>query len=300
MKENKLSFVYSERFFKKGIWRRFIPSTRKAIKRRIVNQSGKRLYVLSASAFLSYDLSLLGYPTEKCFKWGYFPKQSEYENIGEIIDKKTPNTILWCGRLIGLKHAEHAVLAVKPLKDNGYQFELNIIGDGIEKDNLEKLINRTGLSDHVHLVGSKSSDEVRKYMENSQIFLFTSNRMEGWGAVLNESMNAGCAVVAGHAIGSVPFLIDEGINGEVYESGNVKELYNKIATLLDNPQDMREMGERAYHTLVDEWTAKEAATRLIALAQALEADKNVGNLFVSGPCSPAGIIKDRWHKRKGS
>ena len=33
MKENKLSFVYSERFFKKGIWRRFIPSTRKAIKR---------------------------------------------------------------------------------------------------------------------------------------------------------------------------------------------------------------------------------------------------------------------------
>ncbi|MBQ7828774.1 MAG: glycosyltransferase family 4 protein [Clostridia bacterium] len=300
MKENKLSFVYSERFFKKGIWRRFIPSTRKAIKRRILNQSDKRLYVLSASAFLSYDLSLLGYPIEKCFKWGYFPRQREYENIGEVIDNKKPNTILWCGRLIGLKHAEHAVSAVKLLKDNGYQFELNIIGDGIEKDNLEKLINRTGLSDHVHLIGSKSSDEVRKYMENSQIFLFTSNRMEGWGAVLNESMNAGCAVVAGHAIGSVPFLIDEGINGEVYESGNVKELYNKIATLLDNPQDMREMGERAYHTLVDEWNAKEAATRLIALAQALEADENVGNLFVSGPCSPAGIIKDRWHKRKGN
>ncbi|MBR4031427.1 MAG: glycosyltransferase family 4 protein [Clostridia bacterium] len=300
MKENKLSFVYSERFFKKGTWRRFIPSTRKAIKRRIVDQSRKSLYVLSASAFLSYDLSLLGYPTEKCFKWGYFPRQREYENIGEVIDNKKPNTILWCGRLIGLKHAEHAVTVAKMLKDNGYEFELNIIGDGAEKNKLEELIKRTGLSDRVRLVGSKSADEVRKYMEYSQIFLFTSNRMEGWGAVLNESMNAGCAVVASHAIGSVPFLIDNGLNGEVYESGNINDLYNKIVYLFDNPQKTREMGERAYHTLISEWTAKEAATRLITLAQTLETKENADSIFVSGPCSQANVIKDVWYKKKRS
>lgn len=49
------------------------------------------------------------------------------------------------------------------------------------------------------------ASEVRSYMEKADIYLFTSDFNEGWGAVLNESMNSGCAVVASHAIGSVPF-----------------------------------------------------------------------------------------------
>ena len=49
-------------------------------------------------------------------------------------------------------------------------------------------------------------------MEKSEIFLFTSDKGEGWGAVLNESMNSACAVVASHAIGSVPFLLKDGEN----------------------------------------------------------------------------------------
>ena len=88
MAQNKLSFVYAERYFKRGTWRRFIPSTRNAIKKRIVNYGDKNLYVLSASAYLSYDLSLLGFPSEKCLKWGYFPEM-EQMNMA-----KSPDTVL--------------------------------------------------------------------------------------------------------------------------------------------------------------------------------------------------------------
>lgn len=299
MANDKLSFIYSERFFKKGTWRRFIPSVRKTMKRKIVNYADKKLFVLSASAFLSYDLSLLGFPSEKCFKWGYFPKIIEYENIDKILDKKEPGAILWCGRLIGLKHPEHAIRIAKLLKEAGYKFNLDMIGDGIMRRSLEKKIEKWGLSGCVRLLGSKSSEEVRTYMEKSQIFLFTSNRMEGWGAVLNESMNAGCAVVASDSIGSVPLLIHSGKNGKVYKSGDVKGLYKNISALLDNPQKTREMGQMAYQTLISEWNAEEAAKRLLALVNSIDNGSAFAK-FDSGPCSNSAIVKDGWYKKKRS
>ena len=61
-------------------------------------------------------------------------------------------------------------------------------------------------------------------MEKSSIYLFTSNFDEGWGAVLNESMNSACAVISSHAAGATPFLISHNINGLLYTSGDVDEL----------------------------------------------------------------------------
>lgn len=56
------------------------------------------------------------------------------------------------------------------------------------------------------------------------------------GAVLNESMNSGCAVIASDAIGSVPFLIKNGVNGIIYKDGNQKDLSQVLMELLDNPE----------------------------------------------------------------
>lgn len=57
------------------------------------------------------------------------------------------------------------------------------------------------------------SRKVREHMEDADIFLFTSDYNGGRGAVLNESMNSGCMVAASHAIGSVPFLLEDGKRG---------------------------------------------------------------------------------------
>lgn len=296
MAKNKLSFIYAERFFKKGIWRRFIPLIRKTIHQKIISHKDKNLYVLCASAFLSYDLSLLGYPSEKCFKWGYFPIAKKQADIQTLIEKKKKNSILWCSRLIPWKHPEDVICMAEKLKEEGYNFELNIIGDGVLKEKLQDYIRKKGLADCVHLLGGMSTDEVRRYMEESQIFLFTSDRMEGWGAVLNESMNSGCAVVASHAIGSVPFLIENGINGNIYKSGNWNELSLKVTDLLNKPEKCKELGVQAYETLISRWTADEAVTRLLNLIQVIEKGGETTNIFTDGPCSNAKIIKDNWVK----
>ena len=230
-KENKLFFIYSERFFKKGVWRRFIPRTRNAIINRVAKYKNNNLFVLCASAFLAYDLSFFGFPTEKCFKWGYFP---DCRNVNlEDIQNNTDKTILWAGRMLDWKLPETVVKVAKSLKKDNIDFTVNIVGDGLQKEKLKKLINKYNLQNNVNLLGSKSHEELMELMKKHEIFMFTSNSREGWGAVLNEAMTNGCAVVANSAIGATPFLIKDGENGRVYSNGNINQAYKAVKEIME-------------------------------------------------------------------
>lgn len=295
MKENKLSFLFSERFFKKGVWRRFIPHTYKAIKDRIANYNDKNIYVLCASAYLPYDLSFFSFPNDKCLKWGYFPETRNYGDIEDIIKSKTPSSILWAARLIDWKHPEVPVKVAKLLKKNGYKFKMNLIGSGALKNDIQKLIDRYDLSDYVCLAGSMSPEKVRELMEKAEIFLFTSDRNEGWGAVLNEAMNSGCAVVASHIIGSVPFLINDLKNGLIYNDGSLSNLYKKVKWLLDNPAERSELGRKAYKTITEQWNAETAAERFYALVESFLHDGKISTFSLEGLCSKAELLRDNWY-----
>lgn len=294
-KYNKLTFRFCERSLKKGEWRRFIPRTRKKIVEEYIQYKNNNLYVLGASAYTSNDLAICGFPIEKCYKWGYFPKTKRYSDIKELIRIKHPASILWVARLITLKHPEVPILVAKKLKEEGYSFELNLVGSGELESTLQKMISDYQLQNYVNLRGTMTPDQVRKYMEESQIFLFTSDRNEGWGAVVNEAMNSGCAVVASHAIGSVPFLLKDKENGLIYQDGNIEDLYKKVKMLLDNDDICSLYGEKAYKTITDQWNAEVAVERLLKISQCL-LEKNHSELYLSGPCSFAPIYKNNWYR----
>ena len=288
MKVNKLSFLYTERFLKKGVWRRFIPKTRKKMMERIGYYRDKNIYVLCASAYASYDLSLIGYPVGKCFKWGYFPETKKYEDINKILDTKISSSILWVGRFLEWKHPEIPILIAKDLKRDGYTFQLNILGSGKMETKLRQMIKKYHLQDCVFLRGAMDPEDVRRYMENSEIFLLTSNWYEGWGAVLNEAMNSACGVVASHATGSAPFLIDNGENGLVYMNGKFEDLLNKVKYLLDHPNNCHLYGAQAYQTISNLWNAEIAADRLLILSsELLHNEIQVNKIYANGPCSLA-------------
>ena len=294
METNGLSFLYSERFFKKGTWRRFIPKTRKAVLDGGVKYKNQHLYPLCASAYLPYDLSLLSFPVEKCFKWGYFPKTEMELDLDSLMAKKRKNSILWCARLISLKRVDLAIRVGEILAKNNYDFEMNIVGDGPLKETAEREIQKRNLGEHIHILGTKSLSEVREIMKSSEIFIFTSNRLEGWGAVLNESMNSACAPIASHAIGSVPFLINENETGLVFKSGSAKDLYKKVAYLLEQPKEREKIGRQAYNAITKKWNAEVAVARLTVLAESLLDNGTVS--FIDGPCSAANVLKENWYR----
>ncbi len=285
--ERKLTFRYSERIYKRGRWR--VLSPRGAIQRiRTYFRYAKQpLYMLCASAYTAGDLAMLGSYLGKCFRWGYFPA-TEICDTQKLLREKEPATLLWTARMIDWKHPEAAVRVARRLKQDGYDFRLDMIGSGEQEETVRRLIDQYGLSDRVHLLGTMKPEQVRQQMKKHAIFLFTSDQNEGWGAVLNEAMNSGCAVVANDRIGAVPFLMQDGQNGLVYEKGREEELYQKVKFLLDHPEEAARLGGNAYHTVTEKWSAAVAAERLHKVCQSLMAGEML--FFPDGPCGKAPLM----------
>ena len=291
IKNSKCVFRYSERPFKNG--NSFIKFLPRLIKHYMRNPLKKPIYLLCASAYTSYDFNKYKLFKNKAYKWGYFPK-TEYYDIDALISNKSSNTILWCGRFLDWKHPDDIITVARKLKDEGYIFKIKIIGTGVMENTLKHTVSQHKLDNDVVFLGAMKPYQVREHMEKAGIYLFTSDKREGWGAVLNESMNSACAVVASHSIGSVPYLIGNNENGLIYKSGDVDMLYKKVKYLLDNPNEQKRLGHNAYNTIVETWNAKVAAERFIELTKRILDGEKSPDLYENGPCSKAEIIKDDW------
>ena len=290
----KLIFRYSERPLKNGLEpAKFIP---RFLRWHWRNPPGKPIYMLCASAFTAGDYRKFGLFRDRCYKWGYFPETRLYPDLDKLFANKSTLTIVWCGRFLDWKHPDDALEVARHLKADGVRFALKLIGTGPLEDALRQRVQADELQDCVELLGAMSPEKVRDAMEQAGIFLFTSDRKEGWGAVLNEAMNSGCAVAASDAVGSVPYLVKDGKNGLVYHSGDVNELYEKVKWLLEHPEQQRLLGEAAYRTIADLWNAEVAAKRFMQLSQAILDGDPSPSLFEEGPCSRAEIIREDWYQ----
>lgn len=296
LKAGKLTFKYSERFYKTGTPLKRLPRDFAAAWLHHGRFQRYPLYMLCASAFTAADAARFGNYKDRCYKWGYFPEVKRH-NTEALMQRKrhAVPVILWCGRLIDWKHPEQALAVAQRLKQDGYAFRMEIIGTGDMEESLCERITRQQLGDCVQLLGALPAETVREHMADANIFLFTSDRNEGWGAVLNESMNDGCAVIASHAIGSVPYLIRDGENGLVYRSGDADMLYEKLRGLLDDLARCEQLGRAAYRTMTETWNAEVAAERLLRLIAEIQRHGTC-DLFADGPCSRAEILRDDWYR----
>lgn len=265
LRAHKLTFNYNERWFKRGFWRH--PGDVYRAIRAFSRFNNPNYYQLCASAYTAYDSRrVFAFPSRK-LRWGYFPAVKKH-NIFELMEKKQPASMLWVARFLDWKHPEKAVEVARRLKEEGYDFRLSMIGSGPMEEPIRTLIKQYGLEDCVCLLGSMPPEQVREHMERSRIFLFTSDFGEGWGAVLNESMNSGCAVVASHAIGSAPYLIHSGKNGLIYKNDDMEQLYQHVKRLLLDDALAQKLGTEAYKTMIECWNGSLAAQRLHEFAEA--------------------------------
>lgn len=297
-KTRKPCFIYSERFFKPGdnssIIKTFLAYYRHHLFRYKLNT-----YILCASYYTSSDYRWLGPYYNKCYAWGYFPPCKTYD-INELMRNKNGKErieILWVGRMIELKHPESAIQAAYYLHKKGIDYELKLIGDGPISTLVDQMIHSYGLTDKVIRLGSMTPDNVRKYMEEASIFLFTSDYNEGWGAVLNEAMNSGCACVVSHAIGSAGFLIENGHNGIIYPFNIQDELNNWVENLVRQKAFREKLGRHAYETINKSWNANEGATRFVKLCESI-INNQATMLYDSGPCSKVYGYGNKRYKKQ--
>ena len=291
LSSGKLSFVVSERIYREGQWKFISPRGLLNKYREHFVYRHSNVYLLCTGAYVASDFNLIKSYPGKMLRWGYFPDASG------VVKKTSPGAaykdkirLCWAGRLIDLKHPEFAVKIAAHLKRSKRLFSMDIVGDGPLRPFLEDMVKREELSEFVSFKGAMPPGEVLGVMDEADIFLFTSNYLEGWGAVVNEAMERGCAVVASIEAGAVPFLIEDNVNGLVYKNGSYDDFEKKVDHLFENRQKIGIFAQAAQMTIKSLWNAKNAAGELVrfsrevlAKKEALPADR--------GPMSRADIIK---------
>lgn len=287
IESGKLTFRYSERWFKSRPW--FLTGPRGWINyyRNHIRYKNKPVYMLCASAYTAKDVNTIGAYRNKCFKWGYFTKVDnlEVETPSLCVPTSESTThIMWCARFLRLKHPELPVKLAAHLKKKGYNFVIDMFGSGEELENTRQLAMKLGVDDVVKFCGNRPNNEILSEMSKHDIFLFTSDKNEGWGAVLNEAMSCGCAVVGSDTIGAVPFLIEDGVNGLIFKSEKIDSLEEKVIYLIEHPKVRMQMGIEAYKHMRDMWSPENAAKQFLLLVEGITS-KYESNIPLLGPCS---------------
>ena len=299
---NALSLEIGERWLKKGCINIFSPAFRQWWFNYIRYYRKSNFYKLCASAFAAQDDEKLGCYKGRHFKWGYFTEVL-LEQRTVIRERKEDEVIrlMWCARFIKWKHPELAIECAKRLKADGYKFQMDMFGDGLMRERIEELSIKYGLSvlslkdshisqfstlcNDIVFHGNVPNEMIKQAMRESDIFLFTSDQQEGWGAVANEAMAAGCCLIASDKIGSTPYLVRNGINGFMFKDKDATSLYKIVKHVIDNSEGRIIIQNHARKDMINIWSPKNAAESILHLVNDLQSGKDTS--ILEGPCSKA-------------
>ncbi|MFV5181190.1 glycosyltransferase [Acinetobacter baumannii] len=133
-------------------------------------------------------------------------------------------TICTIGRLEIIKNFNCLIRALKIVKEQGYSFKCYIIGEGSERQNLVKYIDKYNLSSQVILTGFLMNPH--EYLANSDLFISTSFS-ESFSLAIAEALVANKPIIASKTIGACE-LLENGRYGVLFDIDNEEQLANRI------------------------------------------------------------------------
>ena len=156
------------------------------------------------------------YCLDKMRMWGYFVEPSKtYALQVQEASKSNPCEIkvLWVGRLLNLKRVDTIVRAVgehanlKRVDNSLPKITLDICGTGPEEKRLKKMAAEYG--DAIKFHPPVPIAEVRKLMQDHDVYVLASNAYEGWGAVVSEALEEGMKIIGTYEAGSSATILPD-------------------------------------------------------------------------------------------
>ncbi len=149
-------------------------------------------------------------------------------------------TILMASRFSKEKRIDIALEVFKKIIDTKKDVQMLIVGDGQEKENIQKKITDLNLWNNTKLLGWEK-DMVQVYQE-ANIFLLTSD-FEGYGMTLIEAGASGCPIVTTKVGLAKTDLFKDGLNSYVCPVGDVDCLSEKLLDLITNSDKRKSFAE---------------------------------------------------------
>jgi glycosyltransferase involved in cell wall biosynthesis len=184
--------------------------------------------------------------------------------------------------MLSWKSVDTLIRAFALLRNQDSQAHLTLVGEGPCREELKHLVQKLQIEDSVDFHSSMPVSQVRDQMRNAHVYVLPSNGYEGWGAVLNEAMSEGCAVVASEAAGAAKTMIKDGENGLLFRPGDWRRLGELLCQLSDNEPLRLRLAEAGQKTITEYWSPQIASERLLAVSEALLAGQTPP-AYSSGP-----------------
>lgn len=163
--------------------------------------------------------------------------------------------IAMVGRLVEKKGTWYAIEAVTQVAELYPNLTFKIAGDGPLRESLQRLIDTTGMTGSIQLIGSQDRDEIIQLLNQSHVFIAPSVTAQDGDQdapinVLKEAMALGLPVISTHH-GGIPELVQEGISGFLVPERDSQSLADRLHYLIRHPDLWPAMG-RAGRAFVEQ------------------------------------------------
>lgn len=214
--------------------------------RRLVRKSIKKadITIFDSQQSLQQAISNDIMPRKSLFSYFGVVDEERVENLSKTYSLHTPIKFIYVSTLFPYKNQIPLLSGLKLLKDRGYDFHLDLVGSGPVKDTqkIKKHISNLGLDENVIIHGWVNHDEIKKMIDESDIFLYASS-IETSGFGLMEGMVRG-ATIACHSESCMPEILNEG--GCLFNVYSPESTADCIENLIKDEDLRRKVSSRAF------------------------------------------------------
>ncbi|MBL79138.1 MAG: glycosyl transferase family 1 [Nitrosomonadaceae bacterium] len=237
---------------------------------RLINSLSAAIIVVSHSLKKYYSQYI---PSSKMSL--VYQSVTRHNKIEKTYKSNRDNQIFQCLIISSLHPYKGQIEAIKALSEliqKGINIQLLIIGHGWKNFQLElfKQVKEHNLEQYVEFIGYKKNP--MEYLQSTDTVLICS-QWEAFGRVTIEAMLAGKPVI-GSAAGATAELIQDGITGLLYNSGDHLELANKIQYLYENLEERLKIGASARNWADNRFTQERHAKEIFNILEELLKKRN--------------------------
>jgi len=171
----------------------------------------------------------------------------------------------WVGRMTAIKRVPDVLAAFARLRARGVDARLCLVGDGPDRELVERRASEIGVSRHTLFLGYQR--EIGPYYSLFDVLLLTSGN-EGTPAVAIEALAAGTPVVTTD-VGGVSDVVADGVDGILVADGDIEAVADALERLARDPELARGMGAAGSRRVADRYRVERLVDDVDALYREL-------------------------------
>ncbi|WP_412467645.1 glycosyltransferase family 4 protein [Pedobacter sp. KLB.chiD] len=169
--------------------------------------------------------------------------------------------VLFAGKLESVKNILLLLTAFQAL--NLRQVHLLFVGNGHLENSLRESLDKT--SQKIHFLNFQNQSQMPAIYQACDLFCLPSKK-ETWGLAVNEAMAAGKAILVSDKVGCAADLVNPGVNGAVFKSGDLTDLKQNLKILTENKTKLTQMG-LASQKIIQDWSFENQVNAIVDAIQ---------------------------------